>query len=147
MTLTPAEHRAAAERELDALRGLTAGAPAWLGHAQAAIAHVLTAVAAYLEPPPVPDIPGLPPGWRLDTKQSEAGQQMWGWILTLPDGREERSDRHRWGTSAAALTAGLKAADEIRQNSAGNGRTVEFTHFPPESGMDDQSAQDNGLIG
>jgi hypothetical protein len=100
--LTPAEHRALAEKDLDALRTLTPGTAAYSGRALAAIAHALCAVAEYLEPPPAPDIPGLPLGWGLATEQSGTG--MWGYVLTIPDGR-------RWSSSGAALVAGLRAAD------------------------------------
>lgn len=112
--MTPAEHRAAAEKILDALKTRTAGTPAYASLAQAAIAHTLAAVAEYLEPPPVPDIPGLPLGWRLTTEQSEAGDRLWGYVLTIP-GREGDpvSNRHRWHSSSAALIAGLKHADLI----------------------------------
>lgn len=108
--LTPAEHRALAETDLDALSALTPGTTAYSGRALAAIAHALCAVAEYLEPPPAPEIPGLPLGWRLTTGQSETG--MWGYELSVP-GREPASNRHRWSSSGAALVAGLRAADLI----------------------------------
>lgn len=110
--LTPAQHRAQAEANLDALRGLTAGAPAWHGHAQAAIAHVLAAVAAYLEPPPAPDIPGLPEGWRVTTAQSEKGAQLWRYELTGP-GLETEFSQYCYGSSGSALVAGLKYAGTV----------------------------------
>jgi len=109
---TPAEHRALAEKDLDALSALTPGTAAYSGRALAAIAHALCAVAEYLEPPPAPDIPGLPLGWRLTTHQQETGDRKWGFTLTIP-GRDPESSRHRWDSSGTALVAGLRQADLI----------------------------------
>ena len=148
---TPAEHREAAERELDALRGYTAGAPSWHGHALCAIAHTLAAVAVYLEPPPEPDIPGLPAGYGLTVGKAADGEQRWGYTLTVP-GCAPASTRHLWKSPGAALAAGLQAADEI---AAGDGDGLATRQqaqawqqsWDPRSGMDDQALRDNGIRG
>jgi hypothetical protein len=118
---TPAQHRAQAEKDLDALRGHNPGDPAYLGLAMSAAAHVWAAVAAYLEPPPAPSIPGLPDGWRLDTRQSPDGDQMWRYELTSPAGRTETS-RHLWRSNKTALGAGLAKAQHLTELAARNGR-------------------------
>jgi hypothetical protein len=115
--LTPAEHRAKAESCLRQLQNLGPGSLAWHGLAQAAIAHVLAAVAGYLEPPPEPDIPGLPAGWRVTTRENGTGK--WGYSLTAPD-RAPAVSRYLWGTSVAALAAGLRDPS-IPQDTEDNG--------------------------
>lgn len=113
--LTPAEHREKAEAYLRQLQNLGPGSMAWHGYAQAAIAHVLCAAAGYLEPPPEPDIPGLPLGWRLTTVQSEKGDRKWGYELTRP-GRDPDFSQYRWGSSGGALLAGLEYAGTLPGN-------------------------------
>lgn len=105
---TPSQHRDLAEQDL-ARRTTAPGTPAYTALTQSAIAHVLAAIAYYLEPPPAPEIPGLPPGWKLETRQSTDGDRLWGYILTSPAGIPDIS-RYRWGSSDTALTAGLSAA-------------------------------------
>lgn len=124
--LTPAEHRAKAESSLRQLQTLGPGSLAWHGLAQAAIAHVLVAIAGYLEPPPEPDIPGLPLGWRLTTVQSGNGERKWGYELTRP-GQNPECSPYRFGSSGTALIAGLRAAEDMPQDTEGNG-TGEFHH-------------------
>ena len=117
MTMTPADHRAQAEAALDRMRGYAAGTTVYHGLVLSAIAHTLAAVAEYLEPPPVPQIPGLPAGWELDLHQAEAGERKWGYVLRGPDGREYVS-RHRWDSSGGALVAGIQAANDNRDEVA-----------------------------
>jgi len=107
MTLTPAEHRTIAEKALDALKGTGGpGSMSYHGYALAAIGHVLAAIAGYLEPPPEPDIPGLPLGWRVTVRQGENGNRMWRYELTAP-GRAPVVSRYQYKTNVTALAAGL----------------------------------------
>jgi hypothetical protein len=119
--LTPAEHRAKAESCLRQLQTLGPGSLAWHGLAQAAIAHVLVAIAGYLEPPAEPDIPGLPLGWRVRTRsrQGRDGEERWGYVLTAPD-RAPVTSPYKFGSSVAALAAGLRDPS-IPQDTEGNG--------------------------
>lgn len=117
--LTPAEHRERAEAYLRQLQSSGPGSMAWHGLAQAAIAHAgiaisdgLDTLAAYLEPPPEPDLPGLPLGWRVTTRQSGNGARKWGWVLTRP-GREPESSEYRYESSPGAVMAGLKYAPTL----------------------------------
>lgn len=112
MTMTPEEHRAQAERDLEVMREHSPAEPAYRGLVLSAIAHALLAVGAFLEPPPEPDIPGLPLGWRLETQQSGTGSRFWCYILTRPDQPRPSASRYQWGSSGAALMAGLRAAGE-----------------------------------
>ena len=114
--MTPAEHRAKAEDDLAALWSLDPASPGYHGHVLSAIAHVLAAVAEYLEPPPEQDIPGLPEGWRVTTAQSEKGNRLWGYVLTGPGTGTEHSP-YRWGSSASALMAGLRYAGTVPEKS------------------------------
>lgn len=132
--LTPAERRELAEQNLEILATLTPGTTAYSGRAQAAIANAILELSSYaetlvkiLEPQPAPEIPGLPPGWRLTTEQSNMGERLWGYTLTIP-GRPPLSNRHRWFTSAAALVAGLKQADLIAAE------MPELNDDPPRAG-------------
>jgi hypothetical protein len=112
MALTPAQHRAMAEQALDNIANMAPGTSVYGQLTNKAIAHSLLAIATYLEPPPAPEIPGLPKGWKLTTAQSNFGERLWGYTLTVP-GRPPASNRHRWKSSSAALVAGLKAAKMI----------------------------------
>jgi len=116
LPLTPAERRELAETNLQALGTLTAGTTAYNSRALTAVANSLIeisswlqALTAILEPPPVPEIPGLPPDWKITAEQNRAGSKLWGYILTTPDGRE-LSNRHRWSTYGGAIDAGVRAA-------------------------------------
>lgn len=106
---TPEEHRAKAEAALDAMQMYQPGAEEYHGLVMSAIAHVLVAVASYLEPPALPEIPGLPDGWRLELEQAKGGSRKWAYMLTAPDGTVA-STQHRWDTPQYALAAGVKVA-------------------------------------
>lgn len=110
--LTPAEHRVLAEKNLDTMRGYGPGSPGYHGLALSAIAHILAAVAEYLEPPPDQGIPGLPAGWRLETQRSRAGSRLWGFMLTAPDG-EPASSRYSWSSPETAVAAGIRVARDV----------------------------------
>lgn len=107
--LTPAEHRAQAEASLDGMSSYAPDEPQYRTLALAAIAHVLVAVAAYLEPPPLPAVPGLPDGWQLAVEQSKGGNRKWSYLLTEPDGTPHYT-QHRWETPQYATAAGVAAA-------------------------------------
>lgn len=107
--MTPAEHRVKAEEALNAMRIYPPGSDAYHGLVMSAIAHVLVAVAVYLEPPPDPGIPGLPAGWKLDVRQSGIGDHSWGYALSPPDG-ERVVSRYDWKSSETALAAAVRAA-------------------------------------
>lgn len=114
--LTPAERRELAETNLQALGTLTAGTTAYNSRALTAVANSLIEISGWLqalvgilEPPPAPDVPGLPMGWKITADQNRSGSRMWGYILTAPDGRE-LTNRHRWGTYGGAIDAGVRAA-------------------------------------
>lgn len=110
--LTPAEHRERAEAALRQLESHGPGSLAYHGLAKFAIAHVLAAIAGYLEPPAGPDIPGLPRGWRVTTRQSGSGARKWGYVLTRP-GREPECSDYRYRSSFGAVTAGLEYAPTL----------------------------------
>lgn len=110
--LTPAEHRAQAEASLALLFRYAPSTDMYRNLALSAIAHVLAAVAEYLEPPQAQSVPGLPAGWRLETQQSGTGDRKWAYVLSAPGGNPHFS-RYTWSASETALAAGLRAAREI----------------------------------
>lgn len=109
---TPAEHRAKAESDLRFLGNYGPGDAAYHGYALSAIARLFAVLVAYLEPQPLPQVPGLPPGWRIETqsRDSESGTR-WAYSLTAPDGTH-RESRYLWNTSESALGAGILAAQD-----------------------------------
>ena len=111
MGMTPAEHRARAEQDLAAMQNgqYAPSTETYHGLALSAIAHVLAAVAAYLEPPVVPDVPGLPPGWQIDVSQGTGGDRRWGYKLTGP-GDCVIATRRLWLAEEGALMAGISEA-------------------------------------
>lgn len=121
--LTPAEHRAEAARALDLIRSgrFPPSTETYKNLALNAIANTLTAIAYFLEPAPVPEVPGLPPGWRIATDRDTKGDRLWGYTLTGPGGRAALSNRHRWSTSEGALTAGILHARAAVATAARNG--------------------------
>lgn len=110
--LTPAEHRSRAEADLAAMRQYPPSTESYRGRALSAVAHVLAAIACYLEPPPEPDIPGLPPGWGITTRQKADGDQKWGYQLTAPDGASLPPLRCLWKSQELALAAGISDAKD-----------------------------------
>jgi hypothetical protein len=110
--LTPAENRARAAQALRQASGISPATELHRNLLLAAIAHELAAIAVLLEPPPVPQIPGLPAGWKLETAQAEKNNRLWGYILTSPAGRTIRS-RFQWGYSETALKQGIRRANEL----------------------------------
>jgi len=151
--LTPAGHRARAEADLAARNPRYSPATdTYRALTLSAIAHTLAAIAYYLEPPPVPQVPGLPVGWQIATDQDPAGNHNWGYTLTPPDGRQPLSNRHRWGSSEAALTAGIQLAQlDVTDNQMPGTQAGVTAALPqdwdPRSGMDDQALRDNGIRG
>jgi hypothetical protein len=147
--LTPAGHRAAAEKALDTMRPLPPGSATYDHLAKAAIAHALLAAVAYLEPPPAQDIPGLPPGWQLTASRAKTGEQLWGYKLTPPDGSTPVTNRHRWGTWGMAMNAGIDAAAKIMAGKQDHHHisAPDGARWDPRSGMDDQALRDNGIRG
>jgi hypothetical protein len=119
--LTPAEHRALAEADIRQMRALDdPGAKAYHGLALSALAHVLSAVAAYLEPPPRPHIPGLPEGWNLDVSQGATGK--WRYELHDPSGQEWRPPKSYWSEPETALAAGVGHARQLARTSKNGGQ-------------------------
>ena len=157
---TSAGHRAAAEKDLDTRRvsGYSPSNAAYGNLTLSAAVHVLIGIsegldilAAYLEPPPVPQVPGLPAGWQIATDQDPAGSRKWGYTLT-PPGRPPLSNRHRWDTSEGALTAGIRHAQlDVTDNQMPGTQAGVTAALPqnwdPRSGMDDQALRDNGIRG
>jgi hypothetical protein len=140
MTMTPEQHRAQAEASLDQMRSLSAGSPAFHGLAQSAIAHVLAAVAAYLEPPPAPQLPGLPPGWEIETRQNRDGEHRWGYVLSGP-GWPAFTSRFLWLRPEDALGAGIRRARDESQ-AAGDVLTA-LTASEPDTGQESSGRPEN----
>jgi hypothetical protein len=107
--MTPAEHRARAEAALARSAGIDPTTDLCRNLVLTSLAHTLAAVAAYLEPPPVPQIPGLPSGYTLDTRQAPGGERKWAYVLAFPD-NEFHATRFRWEASETALAAGIRHA-------------------------------------
>lgn len=107
--LTPAGHREQAGKDLAARNGFEPGTETYRSLTLSAIAHTLAAIAFFLEPVPEPEVPGLPPGWKIGTRQAPDGERRWGYELTAP-GTSPEPSRYRWGSSEAALTAGIRYA-------------------------------------
>lgn len=124
--LTPAENRTEAAKALNRASGVRPGTELYRDLVLTAIARSLPEIAAYLgtlttylEPP---QIPGLPPGYKLETVQAERHERKWGYVVTAPDGRKIRS-RFQWGYSETALKEGIRhaAIDQSGQNGNGGG--------------------------
>ena len=117
--LTPGEHRALAEADIAAMRrNAGPGTPQYHGLALSALAHILSAVAAYLEPPPPPDVPGMPSGWQISIRRSPVNSRFWGYTTTDPDGREWPASKFQWAEPENALAAGIKHARQISERTA-----------------------------
>ena len=111
--LTAAEHRAMAEADIARMRhNGDPGDSRYHGLALSALAHVLSAMVSYLEPPPAPGIPGLPDGWEIQVRRSVTGRRLWGFLVTDPAGREWPPPRSQWGEPENALAAGIRYARE-----------------------------------
>jgi hypothetical protein len=116
--MTIREHITHAETDLTRQRQFSVGSQAYQAVTLSAIAHVLTAISLQLAEAERPAIPGLPPGYRLDTGQDPAGEHRWAYTVTTPDGRT-MTTRHLWTAYAGALGAGL---DVAREHAAGMAR-------------------------
>lgn len=128
MTMTPAEHRDQAEKDLEALNSCAPDEPAYHGLAASASAHCQAAMTAYMQAtmsayldaitatlaarPAAQSVPGMPEGWSIETRQNAGGNRKWGYALASPDGRM-RLSHHRWDTSEGALTAGIVLAQSL----------------------------------
>ena len=108
--LTPAEHRHRAEVDLAAMQQYPPSTESYRGRALSAVAHLLAAIAVYLEPVSAPAIPGLPAGWQILTRQKTDGDQKWGYQLTTPDGSTQAATRCVWRSQEGALAAGISDA-------------------------------------
>jgi hypothetical protein len=142
MTMTPAEHRTAAEADLARRNGFPPSTEIYKNLTQSAIAHALTAIAFYLEPQPEPQVPGLPAGWGIATGQSEAGERKWRYKLAPPAGPFITS-RYSWETSETALAAGIRYA----RGSIADAADLAGTDTWAGSGMDERALSDNGIRG
>jgi len=114
MTSTaPTENQAMARKALNRATGISPATDLYRDLVLTAIAYTLSdisdamaALTDHLEPP---HIPGLPPGYKLETVQAEKNNRLWGYVVTAPDGRVIRS-RFQWGYSETALKQGIRHA-------------------------------------
>jgi hypothetical protein len=120
--LTPAENRAKAAAALARADGVHPGTELYRDLVLTAIARTLSAVAVYLEPLPVPQVPGLPPGYTLDIDQAPAGERKWRYVLTTPGGAQV-TPRHLWAEPGTALGEGIRYAviDNAARTTGSNG--------------------------
>jgi len=114
--LTPGEHRAAADRNMAAIRSLPAGSAAYSALAQSAIAHLLAAILACIDPDDVDAAEMRLPGRvTVRARQSPAGARQWRYVIVPPDGRPGRVSDYRYTSAGAALRAGAGAAGNGRE--------------------------------
>jgi hypothetical protein len=115
MTGSPRDNLAEAREILGRLRpdsGIGAGTQMYgnltqkaIGHALVAIGDTLAAILNRIEPA---EIPGLPAGYEITTRQTGNGNRKWRYELAGP--RMAYSSRYRYDTSETALTAGIRHA-------------------------------------
>lgn len=134
--LTPAEHRTIAERNLATMAKISPGTDTYRNLMATAAIHVLISISQgldilteYLEPPPAPDIPGLPPGWQLATGQGQDGERLWAYTLTPPDG-EPVTSQHRWMLESGAVAAAIEAARKIAGGKADDEPPPDLSGLP-----------------
>lgn len=106
---TPAENRQRAGEAMNRAAGVNPASPLYQHLVLTGIYHTLAAIATCMEPPPGPQIPGLPPGYGLATEQTTENDRKWRYVLTAPDSRVTASP-YRWGYSETALTEGIRHA-------------------------------------
>jgi hypothetical protein len=124
--LTPAENRARAAQAMRRAAGINPGADSYRSLVLTAVYHELAAISLLMEPPPAPQVPGLPIGYTLETIQAEKNNRLWGYVLTTPDGGKIRS-RFQWSYSETALKQGIRHASELAGLHAINGTGQDTT--------------------